>query len=35
MFQTKVVWFEHRDIRRYDLILGGVVKVRSRSHRFF
>jgi len=37
MFQTNVVWYSEGDIRRYliDLILGGVVKIRSRSNRFF
>jgi len=34
MFQIKVAWVERREYI-IDLILGSVVKVRSRSHPFF
>jgi len=36
MFQTKVIWVEGGHKRgTTDLTLSGVVKVKSRSHRFF
>jgi len=35
MFQTKLYGSEGGMRRYHDLTLGGVIKIRSRSHRFF